>query len=179
MSNSIADLRAKVRRPEKTVSLCLAGDLQAEFEDLERQLSQARDKPATGTLAGGSAEATAIAKQIQALQADMQEHTEVFRFKGMPRREYSDLVTEYPPSEEDEAKGNDVDWEKFGVALIAACCISHPLTYSEAGELVDILTAAQYGALFQAAQSVNIQGLDIPKSFSASAVLARSKKSSK
>ena len=46
-------------------------------------------------------------------------------------------------------------------------------------ELVDILTAAQYNSLFQAAQAVNILGLDIPNSFTASAVLAGSRKSSK
>ncbi|WP_214322090.1 hypothetical protein [Nonomuraea sediminis] len=178
MSNSIADLRAKVRRPEKSVALCLAGDLQAQFEDLERELATARDRSA-GTLAGGSAEATEIAQKIRALEAEMQEHTEVFRFKGLTRREYKDLVAEHPPSSEDEEKGNDVDWETFGVGLIAACCVSHPMTYAEAGELVDILTAAQYGSLFQAAQAVNVHGLDVPKSFSAYAVLQGSKRNSR
>lgn len=178
---SIADLKAKVRRPEKSVALCLAGDLQVTFEDLERELAQAREKPASGTLAGGNAEATAIAKQIQALQAEMREHNEVFRFRGLTRREHSDLVAKNPPTEEqlEENPNAEVDWEKYGVALIAACCISHPMTEAESGELVDILTMAQYNSLFQAAQAVNILGLDIPNSFTASAVLRGSKKSSK
>jgi hypothetical protein len=178
---SIADLKAKVRRPEKSVALCLAGDLQVTFEDLERELAQAREKPASGTLAGGNAGATAIAKQIQALQAEMREHNEVFRFRGLTRREYSDLVAKNPPTEEqlEENPNADVDWEKFGVALIAACCVSHPMSEADAGELVDILTAAQYGALYQAASAVNVLGLDIPNSFTASAVLASSKRKSK
>lgn len=179
MSSSIADLRAKVRRPEKSVPLCLAGDLQAQFEELERDLDAARNKPSSGTLAGGNPEATEIAQLIQALEAEMREHIETFRFRGLTRREYKDLVAEHPPSAEDEEKGNDVDWETFGVGLIAACCVSHPMAFAEAGELVDILTAAQFGTLFQAAQSVNIHGVDIPKSFSASAVLQGSRRSSK
>lgn len=179
---SIADLKAKVRRPEKSVALCLAGDLQVTFEELERELAQAREKPSSGTLAGSSnPEAKAIAERIQALQAEMREHNEVFRFRGLTRRAYSDLVTANPPTDEqrEEAPQADVNWEKFGVALIAACCISHPMTEAEAGELVDILTAAQYNALYQAASTVNILGIDIPNSYSASAVLQGSKRNSK
>lgn len=180
--SAIEDLKAKVRRPEKSVTLCLAGDLQVDFERLERELAQARETVPSGTLAGGTnPEATRIAQEIQALQAEMREHTETFRFKGLTRREYSDLVTATPPTDEqrEENPEADVDWDKFGVALISACCISHKMTEAEAGELVDILTAAQYNSLFQAAQAVNILGLDIPNSFTASAVLAGSRKNSK
>ncbi|MFI6594999.1 hypothetical protein ACIBHX_02055 [Nonomuraea sp. NPDC050536] len=179
--SAVDDLKAKVRRPEKTVSLCLAGDLQAEFEDLERELAAARDQPSSGTLAGGSAEAAEIARRIQALQAEMREHSEVFKFRGLTRREHSDLVARHPPTEEqlEQSPNVDVNWETYGVALIAACCVSHPMTEAEAGELVDILTTAQYSALYQAASAVNILGLDIPNSFTASAVLQGSKRNSK
>ncbi|MFI7691789.1 hypothetical protein ACIBQ6_22160 [Nonomuraea sp. NPDC049655] len=178
--SAVSDLKAKIRRPEKSVSICVAGDLQVTYEQMERDLAKAREQPSKGTLAGSAnPEAAEIARQIQALQEEMREHTEVFRFKGLTRREYSDLVAKHPPTDEDEAKGSDVNWETFGVALIAACCVSHPMTNEEAGELVDILTAAQYGALFRAANAVNVQDLDIPSSLAASAVLALSKKSSK
>lgn len=178
--SAVSDLKAKIRRPEKSVPLCLAGDLQVTFEQLERDLGKAREQPSKGTLAGSSnLEAAEIARQIQALQEEMREHIEVFRFRGLTRREYSDLVTKHPPSEADEDKGADVNWETFGVALIAACCVSHPMAEDEAGELVDILTTAQYSALFQAANAVNILGLDIPSSLAASAVLQASRKSSK
>lgn len=180
--SAVSDLKAKIRRPEKTVPLCLAGDQQAAFEQLERDLARARDKAPSGTLAGGgNPEATEIARQIQALQEEMRENTEVFKFRGLTRREYSDLVKANPPTEEqnEDNPEADVDWEKYGVALIAACCVSHEMTEADAGELIDFLTAAQYNALFQAAQAVNIMGLDIPNSFTASAVLRGSKKSSR
>lgn len=179
---SAADIKARIRRPEKTVPLCLAGDLQAQFEELDRELVRARDKAPSGTLAGGSgAEVTALARRIQELQEEMREHTEVFKFRGLVRREYSDLVKANPPTEEQLADNPnvDVDWDKFGVALIAACCISHEMTAEEVGDLVDELTAAQYGELYTAAQAVNVIGLDIPNSYTASAVLRASKKSSK
>ena len=179
---SAADIKARIRRPEKTVPLCLAGDLQAEFEQLERDLVRARDKAPSGTLAGGSGvEVTAIARRIQDLQEEMREHTEIFKFRGLTRRVYSDLVKANPPTPEqlEENPNVDVDWDRFGIALIAACCISHEMTAEEVGDLVDELTAAQYGELYTAAQAVNVVGLDIPNSYTASAVLANSRKSSK
>lgn len=177
--SAVSDLKAKIRRPEKSVPICLAGDLQVTFEQLERDLAKAREQPSKGTLAGSSnAEATKIARQIQALQEEMREHTETFRFRGLTRREYSDLVAKHPPAD-DANDGADVNWETFGPGLMAACSISHPMTEGEAGELVDVLTAAQYNALFMAAQSVNIMGLDIPSSLAASAVLQSSKRNSK
>ncbi|MEV6036036.1 hypothetical protein AB0L65_33115 [Nonomuraea sp. NPDC052116] len=179
---TVAEIKAKLRRPERTVPLCLAGDLQAQYEQLERDLTRAREKARSGTLAGGAnAEATEIARRIQALQEEMREHTEIFTFRGLTRRQYSDLVAAHPPTEEQVEKNSEVDvnWDTFGVALITACCISHEMAEAEMGELVDELTAAQYGALFTAAQAVNVVGLDVPNSFTASAVLRASKKSSK
>ena len=179
---SIADLKAKVRRPERSVPICLVGDLQAEHEQLERDLARAREQASSGTLSGGlNAEARQIAERIQALQEEMREHTEVFKFRGLTRREYSDLVAAHPPTDEQKEQNPnaDVNWDTYGVGLISACCVSHKMTEEEAGELVDILTTAQYNALFTAAQAVNVLGQDIPSSLAASAVLRASKKSSK
>ena len=180
--SSAADIKARIRRPEKTVELCLAGDLQAQYEDLERELARARGKAPSGTLAGGAnSEAAGIARSIQALQEEMREHTEIFKFRGLARRKYRDLVVAHPPTDEQVEKNPEVDvnWDTFGVALIATCCYSHEMSEEEVGELVDELTAAQYGSLFTAAQAVNVIGLDIPNSYTASAVLANSRKSSK
>ncbi|MFF0864158.1 hypothetical protein ACFYUV_20535 [Nonomuraea sp. NPDC003560] len=177
---AIADIIGRVKRPEKTVSICLAGDLQAEFEDLERDLQIARDQPADGTLAGGANPmATQIAQQIMELRERMREHTTVFKFRGLPRKEYSDLVAACPPSDEEREKGADVDWELFPVQLVAACCVSHQMTPEEAGLLADELTDAQWESLYVAAFAVNKRAVDVPFSFAASAILQTSRKSSK
>lgn len=177
---SIDEILDQATPPEKTVPICLAGHMQAEFEELERDLAIARDKPAEGTLAGGANPlATQIAQQIVELRERMREHTKVFRFRGLSRRAFSDLIAKYPPSKEDEAEGKDVDWETFGVALIAACAVDPAMTEEKAGKLVDVLTSAQYDSLFAAAFSVNKRDVDVPFSYAASAVLQSSKKSSR
>lgn len=176
----IDDILGELRRPEKTVPICLAGDLQAEFEELERDLAVARDKPADGTLAGGANPlATQLAQQIMELRERMRQHTRTFRFRGLSRRQFSDLVTKYPPSEDDKEDGKDVDWEAFGVALIAACAVEPAMTEEKAASLVDALTSAQYDSLFSAAWSVNKRDVDVPFSFAASAVLQSSAKKPK
>jgi hypothetical protein len=180
-TNGIAEILSQVKRPEKTVPICLAGDLQAEFEDLERDLQVARDtQPGEGTLAGGGNPlATTLAQQIMELRERMREHTRVFRFRGLPRKEFSDLVAEHPPNDEDKDGGADVDWETFAVALVAACCVEPEMTKEEAGQLADALTQAQWDSLFTAAYSVNKRDVDVPFSFAASAVLQNSKKNSR
>ncbi|WP_157253214.1 hypothetical protein [Nonomuraea typhae] len=176
----VADLLTKVRRPEKTVPICLAGDLQAEFEDLDRDLAIAREQPADGTLAGGGNPlATQLAHQIMELRERMREHTTVFRFRGLPRKAFSDLVAAHPPSDEDKETGNDVNWETFGVALVSACAVEPEMTEAETGQLADALTQAQWDSLFAAAWSVNKRDVDVPFSYAASAVLQSSKKNSK
>lgn len=179
-ASAIADIIGQVKRPEKTVPICTAGDLQAEFEDLERDLAVARDKPAQGTLAGGvNPLATQLAQQIMELREQMRQHTTVFRFRGLPRKQYSDLVTECPPSDEGREQGADVDWDVFPVRLVAACCVSHDMTEEEAGQLADALTQAQWESLYKAAFVVNARDVDVPFSYAASAILQASKKNSK
>ncbi|MFI6296861.1 hypothetical protein ACIBEJ_35090 [Nonomuraea sp. NPDC050790] len=176
----IADIIGNVKRPEKTVPICLAGDLQAEFEDLERDLAIARDQPEEGTLAGGANPlATQIAQQIVELRERMREHTTVFRFRGLQRKKFKDLVAAHPPSDEDKDAGNDVDWETFGVALVSACAVEPQMSVEQAGELADELTQAQWDSLFAASYSVNKRDVDVPFSYAASAVLSSSKKTSR
>jgi hypothetical protein len=179
-SEAIADIIGRVKRPEKTVPICLAGDLQAEFEDLERDLAIARDQPADGTLAGGANPmATQIAQQIMELRERMREHTRVFRFQGRPRKEYSDIVASCPPSDEDRENGAEVDWETFSVALVSACAVEPKMSVVEAEQLADVLTQAQWDSLVSAAFSVNKRDVDVPFSFAASAILQSSRKNSK
>lgn len=176
----VADLIGQVKRPEKTVAICLAGDMAATFEELERDLQIARDQPSGGTLAGGGNPlATDLAKQIMALREQMREHTVTFRFRGLPRKEYSDLVAAHPPNDDDKAAGADVDWNTFPTALVAACAIDPVMTAEEAGELADVLTQAQWDSLASAALQVNKRDVDVPFSYAASAVLQNSQRNSK
>lgn len=180
--SAVSDLISQVKRPEKTTQVCLAGDLAAEHEGLERDLQLASEQPSEGggSLAGGKNPlATELAKQIMALREKMREHTVVFRFRGLPRRQYSDITVKCAPTPEAKAEGADVDWEAFSVELVAACAIEPPMTVEEAGDLADVLTQAQWDSLVNAAFAVNKRDVDLPFSYVASAILQTSKRNSK
>jgi hypothetical protein len=180
VSVNIDDIIAGAKLPETTVPICLRGDLQAEFEDLERQLNAAREADTADSLAAGG-HARKIAQQIEALGAQMREHEVTFRFRALPQRAYSDLTDEHPPRKDRKDKDDefDVNWDTFPTALIAACAIEPTITEAKAERLRDVITHQQWDDLFAGAFSVNRSKISVPKSVAASAILAATEPKSK
>jgi hypothetical protein len=176
---AISDILGSIRRPERTVRLCLAGDLQAEFERLEAELVEARQKPESAPTLGGSQmdpRVTELARQIEELRELMLEHTVVFRFAGLPSKAYSDMVAKHPPK--DGSKRGDVDMDGYSLDLVASCAVEPKMTVDEARQLSEALTQAQWDSLVSAAYACNKEEFDVPFSWTASAVLGSSKKNS-
>lgn len=168
----IEDILASAKLPERTVQICLRGDLQAEFEDLERQLTaaQASDEDTLG----GGAKAREVADLIEVVREQMTEHTTVFRFMGLSARAYSDLLAQHKPTEQQKRDGADLNWETFPLALIAACAVDPKMSPEQAERLNDAVTNRQWDDLFNAALACNRQAVDVPFSLSASAIRAAS-----
>lgn len=167
------DLIANVRLPEAHVPLCLRGDLLAALSDLERRLEAAHDRDLSDSLAAGG-EARRIAEQMEELHAEIRENTHVFKLRALPRHEFRALQDSHPPREDDkvdQAIGANLD--TFQAPLIAACCLDPVLSLEQAETLVDIAAEAQVVELFGAALALNRSKADLPKSETASAILAR------
>jgi hypothetical protein len=168
----IEDILAGVKLPQRTIPLCLRGDLQAEFEDLERQLRQA-EATDDDSLAGGGT-ARELAELIEAVRQQMAEHTTVFRFESLTARGYSDLLTQHQPTEAQKREGATLNGETFPTALIAACAIDPKMTPAQAKRLSEAVTHLQWEDLFNCALACNRQAVDVPFSLSASAIRASS-----
>lgn len=167
---TIDDILAMARPAEKTVELCLAGDLQAKFEDLERDLARAKSVDSDpGAKLGSAGAARRIAEEMEQVRAQMRDRTVVFRLRAITHREWVDLTRAHPARPEDPA---DFNPETFGVALLAACCINPQLDVGAAGRLVDALTAGQWERLFAACWQVCRGTVEVPFSVAASATLA-------
>lgn len=167
----IEDILAGAELPQKTIELCLKGNLQAEFEDLERQLAAAEDDEGD-TLAGG-ARVRDLAEQIEAVRQKMAAHTTVFRFGGLGEHAYSDLLAEHPPTAEQKEDGASLNGETFPTALIAACALDPKMTPEQADRLRRKITHVQWEDLFNTALACNRQRVNVPFSLSASAIRAR------
>lgn len=171
-------LLAEAKLPERSVPVCLRGDLVAEFEELERQLQEAQRSTVSSIEDGGGA---AIAEQMEALRAQMREHTYQFRLRALPKPAYRKLKAEHPPRKNDdtgEVLSEDVyldaNIEAIQEPLVRACIVDPVLDDITWTDLVGKLTDRQYGELVGTAIHVNRGGVDIPFSHAASNLLRSS-----
>lgn len=169
---NIGDILASAKLPERTVEVCMRGDLLAEWQDLEKQLAKTQAaEHGTDSLARGG-DARKIAERMQQLRDEMRKHEVTFRFRALPSREYSDMQAKHRPTQKQREQGYDLNWNTWPVALVSACAIDPAMDEEEAGKLADTISDAQWDQLFSCALTVNRAQVDVPNSSSASEILA-------
>lgn len=172
--SSIKDRLAAAKLPERSLQVCLRGDLMAEFDDLERQLRDARQESPTGRRRVGSRpESTQIAEQMEALRERMAGEMLDLRVRALPREDWQALVRQHPPRKGnagDDAMG--VNLESLMAEAIPACVFEPEMDDDDWTRLNRVLCSADYDRLLSAVWDVNRSGVDIPKSQLASLVMA-------
>lgn len=165
-----ASLLAGAKLPERTVMICLRGDLAAEHEHAERELEQAA-KTAADSLAGSGV--GQIVERIEALEAEMREHSYEFRLRALKRPDWRALVDQHPPRKDDD--GLVVPTDRIGVnaetfydAILRACLVDPELDDGEFAQLLDSVTDRQYDELTDVAWGLNRRDVDVPFSRAAS-----------
>ncbi len=174
MADTLALIRG-AKLPEKTVPLCLRGDLAAQHEYLCTQLGMAqREAAATESLAG-SPEVTELAQQIVDLEKEMESSVGLFVLRALPRTEWAALVAKHPPRRHDgvilteDAQG--VNSETFPDEAVRACMVDPVLSDADWHLLVSgAITDAQYGQLVDATWALNRGSVSVPFSRAASRI---------
>jgi hypothetical protein len=176
---SIKDKIKAAQLPQRTVEICLNGDLVAEHEQAERDLEQAQ-RTAGDSLAGnGAAE---IAERIEALEAAMRESTEVFILRALPQKKnprdsrptWRELLERHPPRRGDDGeiveadKGLLLNTATFYEDLIKVSTVSPEMDDEDWEGLLGVISNAQYGELSMGAWFLNRSEVDIPFSLAAS-----------
>lgn len=168
-----ADLIRNARLPQRSVPICLAGDMVAQHEELSRQLAVAEaERAAAGSLAGnGNHE---LAKQIAELEEAMREHTVDFRLQALPRGAWAKLVADHPPRRDDQNKLIDeagFNADTFVAALLRKCLVE-PRLDDDLFELLvnERLTDGQYEQLTTALWQLNRGTVSVPFSRAASRI---------
>lgn len=172
-------LLAEASLPERTVSLCLRGDLQAQWEDLQRDLEVARKQPETDSL--GDVPATrAIADAIGELEQRMAASTLTLRLRALPQyASKPEVVTwgrlwkQHPVPEEgaDERDRNlGINCASFFPALVKACTVAPVMSPERWDKLLGVLSDGQYSILTTTAWVLNRNDADVPFSFAASQI---------
>lgn len=169
---SFDDVLAQARPAQRSVTICLAGDLNVQVEELDQQLS--RELKSTHASLGSSGREREIAEQIEALREQMAEHEVTFTFRALSARKWSDLMAAHPGR---PGKDEAFNTETFPDAMLAACAVEPEMTVEQVTSLADSLGNAEFSALFDCAWSCNQKSLDVPFSVLASRVLRESETS--
>ena len=167
------DLIAAAKLPEKSVPICLRGDLLSEWDTADAELMQiSRTELVAPSLADGGRR-RALAEQMEALREQMLAESVQFRLRAVGRRRWTQLLAEHPPRDGvDSDRALGVNGETFFTAIVRACVVEPVLTEAQwAGLLDETLTSAQFEALADAAWTLNRKGVDVPFSRAASRVV--------
>lgn len=168
---------AGAKLPERTVEICLRGDLVAEHEEAERQLEQAEKRPADSLAGSGTGE---LVERIEALEAQMREETETFTLRALPHRRsarddrptHTELKKAHPPRREDgeiidaDEVGYNVD--SFNEALVKLCTVDPVLDADDWAELFAVISEGQFAVLAMASIFLNRGDINVPFSHAAS-----------
>lgn len=167
---------AEAKLPERTVEICLRGDLVADHQAAERELEKA-EKQTSNSLAGnGAAE---VAERIRAIEAEMQESVVEFRLRALPAPKFRAFKAEHPIRIEDgEQNKQDAvfgfDTDKGFEPLTRACLIDPELDEETWSELMEKLSEQQFEELAASAWYLNRGEVDIPFSSAASRLMQAS-----
>jgi hypothetical protein len=182
----ITEILAAAKPAERTIRICLRGDLVAQWEVTADKLIQAvnRQNSAGASLAGSGA--AALSQELEALQEQMEPFTVPFKARGLAKPAYQALVAAHPPRKGDDGNvlpddlDNDVDMSTFPEALIRAAVYDPALDAAQWDLLISgvpatavdaakpaLLSDAQFEVLFNTALAASRRHVDIPFSSAA------------
>lgn len=177
--------RLAVKRPEKVVPLCLDASLQADWEEAEKALTDAR-KATAGDRLTGQAEATRLAAEVKRLEDAMLAEVAHFRLRALPRSKWAELLATNPPTDDADDKAFGANKAGFFEAVIPASIVEvkrgdEVLEFdpeADWSDLADDMTDRQYSDFADAVFVLNRGEVSVPFSRAASQVSRRSSETS-
>lgn len=168
---SVTSIIKSAKLPESRVSLCLRGDLQAEWDALEeRRTAVLRADSVLDRMAPDPAAMAAVSEieaEQERLRGEMAAATLTFHMRGLPPAVYNGLqATAGPPRQ-----GNAVDkqfgfnFAAFAETVVKRCCVKVTTADGDEAELSDedwtalleAITDGQFDVLWECARNVNRQ----------------------
>lgn len=165
MGVNVEDLIGRVKVPVRSVTICLDSSLMAEHDELRERLeSSARERVRMAQ----TPEAQQVAERIQAIEAEMREASQTFKFKGLSQNALNVLYKLYPP-----VKGTGMTWniDDGAADLIARAAVEPEMTKDQSERLCEALAQGQWNKLVTAAWAASTGDGAVPFSARASEVM--------
>ncbi|MFE7954375.1 hypothetical protein [Streptomyces sp. NPDC057413] len=167
MPGSIEDILKQARPRERTVMVCIRGDLAGEADRLSEELSKVNQDWQPTDLTEEHP-----GRQIAAKLAELREQIKAaevpFTLRYIGDRAYSDLLAAHP-SDNDDQLFNDATFPR---ALIAASCVDPVMSEDQVADLFEVINEGEIKKVFDAAWDVHHSADVVPFSLAASALLA-------
>lgn len=166
--------------PQRSVDLCLRGDLQAEWETLDKALADTQ-RPGFDSLGGDTPEAEAIAERMETLRDQMAKATVTFTFQAVSGRRWAALLAEHPVPEDgtDAEKGLGLNLRTFFPTLLIESTVTPDMGKARWDRLIPKLSDAQWAKLTNAVWMLNRGEVEVPFSRDASRIVRASANASK
>ena len=164
---SIEDILAEATPRERTVQVCIRGDLAGRMEELQDQLAQTSTDWEPSDLSEVHP-GRAIAEEMKALREQIKVAERPFTLRYIGDKAYSDLMAAHPSEDDNEAFNS----ETFPRALIAASCVDPVMSEEQAAQLFEKINEGEIKKLFDAAWDVHNSSEMVPFSLLASGLLA-------
>lgn len=164
---SIEDILKQAMPRERTVMVCIRGDLASEVERLADELAKVSKEwePTDLTQEHPGRE---ISAKLKAAQEAAQAAQVPFVLRYIGDKAYSDLLAAHPSDNEREL----FDDRTFPRALVVASCVDPRMTAEQAEKLYEVINKGEQTKLFDAAWDVHNSADTAPFSLAASALLA-------
>lgn len=164
MGVALKDLRGKVKRPVRSVTVCLDGELWARHDELTAKLDDLRaQNPGKMGQASGAVE---VATELRAVEDAMRESSVTLEFRGVSTYQLSEIQARFP------AKDGRAVWDvNAGAAALLAACAVEPTTEVEAEEFLKEAHQAVADKLVGAAWLATTGSSDVPFSARASELI--------
>jgi hypothetical protein len=161
---SLKDLRGKVTRPVRSVSICLDGSLWARHDELTAKLDELRQQN-PGKM-GQAAGAVEVAEELRGVEEAMKASEVTVEFRGISSYQLTEIQARFP------AKDGRSGWDvQSGAAALLSACAVEPTTEAEAEELLREVHQAVADRLVGAAWLATTGSSDVPFSARASELI--------
>jgi hypothetical protein len=152
-----------IQLPTASFTICEDPDVRQRLHRATNADQQARDQLATLTDDTDPQVKAMLAKAAADAATELTEAKKAFdkgsvtlRFTALPRVELEALQKKHPPTEEDEADGQDYAMATFAPALISAASLDR-MPLEDAQNFLDTWSAADAAALWRAAWTIQHQ----------------------
>ncbi|MGW1134555.1 hypothetical protein [Streptomyces griseoluteus] len=167
MGQSIEAILKRAKPRERTVMVCLRGDLAGQVERLAEELAQVSEDWQPSDLAEAHP-AREIADKLKKAREQARASETPFTLRYIGDRAYSDLLAAHPSKDD----GQLFDPETFPRALAVASCVDPVMDAEQAKALFEVLNQGEIQKLVNAAWDVHTSSDLAPFSLAASALLA-------